>query len=568
VRYNWSSAGRPDWSALYARIQTLARSHPWTAIVGLPVVLVVALASGLVGLAGEAAPAGRWRSVPHSVPPNVVADYQFSTGFSAVQGGGQWLYQQWDGTRYTNMTWDPAGRQWRGACRFCLITRTGMHPDTKDAVLAWRAPRAGHITIVGTMGLANSATGDGVRTVIKKRTGSTVTKIWPSQQYQEIRPNFVAQHLLMTDVRAGDLIYFQANEIGTSAYDTLSWDPRISYDYQPEFTLDGAELVMRPADFQRVGITVAQDSSLSVVPNGTDFDFYHSGDFGRAIQKFRGELDQPAEVGVYSGNRFTNPRGLGGRWWLENIYRTNDGKLLAFCHIEDADVATTGWWAIGLAYSTDGGNTFRMLGEIVSQHIKDTGPNHNIFGVPYVVKDGYFYIYYGEPAASAARAPVGEVLDAASRGTVSDWHKYYRGGWTQNAMGGMASNVIAGTGAAYGTHGDAAYSTYLNRYILAGYAMAGVFLTFSTDAVCYEVPSWTLPINRRDSLAPYETIVDADGSDNAVVGSSFYLYYGYRFKATGVTHAQIPAVWRWLYRQKVTLNRAAFDHRAPTACAS
>jgi hypothetical protein len=33
-------------------------------------------------------------------------DYQFSTGFSDVQGRDQWYYLQWDGSRYSQTTWD------------------------------------------------------------------------------------------------------------------------------------------------------------------------------------------------------------------------------------------------------------------------------------------------------------------------------------------------------------------------------------------------------------------------------------------------------------------------------
>jgi hypothetical protein len=515
--------------------------------------------------------------VAHSAGPraparggSAVDGYQFSSGFSDVQGRGQWYYQQWDGHQYTDMSWDPAQHWWRGDCQYCIIARGWTHPDTNDAVIAWKAPRAGRVAILGDMdNQGYGQAGDGVRTVIRKKTGSTVEKIWPSGDYQEIRPGFAAQHVLTTDVRAGDLIYFQVDMASTTANDTLNWDPRIRYGFTPGFTLDQAELVMDPADFGRVGIASAQDSSLSVVPDGQGFDFYHSADQGRAIQKFRGTLDRPAGTPVYDDNRFTNPRGIPGKWWIENMYQTADGHLLAFCHIEGADVSTTGWWALGLAYSTDDGESFQILGTIVSQHVRDTGANRNIYGVPYVIRDGYFYVYYGEPRPAVARAPVAEVLDAANRGTVSPWRKYYRGAWNENALGGNASPVISGRPDGYAVHGDAAYSTYLGRYLLAGYGTGdnrGVFLTLSDDATCYEVPSWVQNAPGHDTLSPYETIVDVDGSDNGVVGRSFYLYFGYRFRVAGVSGAARADVWRWLYRVRVTLDRAGFDGRAAESC--
>ncbi|MBG6137244.1 hypothetical protein [Longispora fulva] len=514
---------------------------------------------------------------PPATGPGLADDYQFSTGFSTVQGG-VWSYQQWDGTTYTDMTWDPAQNAWRGACEHCLIARDWMHPDVNDAVVAWKAPRTGDVVIRGTMdhhGDGNRA-GDGVRTVIRQRHGGTVAKIWPSADYQVIRPNFTAQHIVQAHVEVGDVVYFHLNRSATTASDTTSWDPRISYDYQPKFTLDEAELVMDPADFDRAGIGVALDASLSTVSDGTNIDFYHSN--SDAVQKFRGTLERPAGTGLTS--RFTNPRNLDGDWWIENIYRTPTGRLLAFCHIENATtLSTTGWWAAGLAYSTDGGATFQKLGKTISTTVRDdTAPfDGNIGGVPYVVRDGYFYAYYGDPRPAVARAPVADVLAAAERGTVTPWRKFHDGGWEQKALGdlagpaGRATTVIPQDAVDYYmTHGDAAYSTYLGKYLLAGYsggAGKGTYLTFSDDGTSFEVPSWTQKSDNpaKDSLSPYETIVNADGTDNGVVGQSFYVYYGYRGKMANVVNSQYPQEWRWLYRQRVTLHRAGFDRPAANA---
>jgi hypothetical protein len=509
--------------------------------------------------------------------PVTVNDYEFVSGFSGVQGQGQWSYLQWDGTRYSTMTWDAANGYWRGSCTYCIISRGAVHPDANDSVIAWTAPRAGTVAVRGTMDHRGAADlpGDGVRTLIRKQSGTTTTKVWPSADYQTIKPNFMAQHIFKTTVNAGDILYFHVNKLGTTNHDTLHWDPRISYGYEPKFTLDQAELVMNPDDFGRAGILRAHDSSLSAVPNGTSFDFYHSGDWGAVLSKFTGTLAQPAQRKVYADGRLVTA-GSTERWWIANTYRTAEGHLLAFCHIENADPGTIGWWALGLAYSTDNGSSFVKLGHIVGQHVKGTAETGNIYGIPYVVKDGYFHIYYGDVTSAesrsvepaVARAPVSEVLDAAKRGTASPWHKYYNGGWTEPGLNGNASTPIIPDGVLYSTHGDAAYSTYLGKYLISGHTGhlgKGVYLTFSDDAVNYELPSWiqSSQVTDRDSLSPYETIVNLDGSDNGVVGQSFYVYYGYRFKMDGVdTDAEYATYWRWLYRQKVTLNRAGFDRNS------
>jgi hypothetical protein len=473
------------------------------------------------------------------------------------------------------MTWDAGAGQWRGAYEDCQIGPGWAHPSTNQAVIGWKAPRSGTVTVQGFMDhRIYTPASDGVRTVVKQQHGTGTTKVWPSAEYQVIQPNFMAQHVFKADVAEGDMLYFQVDQYGTQAYDTLFWDPEISYDVEPQFVLDQAEVVMKPEDFQRVGVSLAYDSMLSVVPDGNDqFDFYHSGGGpqGTVLSKFRGTLDAPGQTPVYTRNAL-NGR-TGDQWWIANVFQTDDHALLAFCHIEWADPAKYGWWGLGLAWSTDNGATFHRLGWIIGQHVKDAKGATNIGGVPYVAKDGYFYIYYsdvtnpGEPEkASVARAPITEVLDAARRGTVSPWQKYHDGNWSEPGLNGVATPIMR-NGEMFSTHGDAAFSTYLNRYLTTGYTHGpgrGVYVAFSADAVTYDDPLW---IQRslmpdKDSLSPYETIVNEDGTDNGIVGQSFYIYYGYRFRQAGVTTSEYPPLYRWLFRQKVTLNAAGFLPKA------
>jgi hypothetical protein len=503
--------------------------------------------------------------------------YRFSTGFSGIQGANQWYYLQWDGTRYSEMAWDPGAGEWQGGYRDCQIGPGWAHPDTNQAVIGWKAPRSGSVTVQGFMdNRMYTSASDGVRAVVKQQHGSGTTKVWPSAEYQVIQPNFMAQHVFKVDVQAGDMLYFQVDQFGTSAYDTLFWDPEIAYDVEPKFVVDQAEVVMTPDDFQRMGVSLAYDSMLSVVPDGDNqFDFYHSqggGSQGTVVSKFRGTLAEPAQTPVYTKNAL-NSR-AGEQWWIANVFQTDDHALLAFCHIENGDPARNGWWGIGLAYSTDNGASFHRLGWIVGQHVKDDVGATNIGGVPFVAKDGYFYIYYGDvttagaaPEPSVARAPIADVLDAARRGTVTPWRKYRGGGWEEPGLNGNASPVMP-NGPLYSTHGDGAYSTYLGRYLMTGYTHGpgrGVYITFSPDAVNYDVPAWLQRSSMpdKDSLSPFETIVNVDGTDNGIVGQSFYIYYGYRFRQADVTTSDYPPLFRWLFRQKVTLNAAGFSARAP-----
>lgn len=505
----------------------------------------------------------------------ITTDYQFKESFSSTQGHGQWYYKQANGSNYADMEWIAAGNYWRGSCPYCLIGNGWVHPDINDAVIAWKAPREGNVTLRGVAD-HQSLMGDGVRAKIMKFSNNQLTQLWPSSGYQVIQPNFMAQPIVKTQVAVNDFIYFHIDRgaVDNKDSDTTYWSPRVSYNYEPKYTLDKAEHVMTPGDFANIGVGAddAADISMSIIPNGTNFDFYHSSKHGSKSQKFTGPLNAPATFLQYNKYPFTDteiPNGTGCNtpegWWLANMYRTDEGHLLAFTHIENVKASENiGWWSIGLAYSTNNGNTFTKLGKIIGQETKEfpavcSDVHANIFGVPYAVKDGYFYLYYGEPRAAVARAPIAEVLAAAQNGTVSQWQKYYNGTWNEPGMNGHYSPIMPYNHVPhdFAVHGDAAYSSAIGKYVLSGYTHIGgkgVFITFSDDGVNYANPEWIVTSDSyaKGTLAPYITIVNEDGSDNGQIGQTFYVYYSYRPNGQ-------PNTGRNLYRQKITLNPAAFN---------
>lgn len=240
--------------------------------------------------------------------------------------------------------------------------------------------------------------------------------------------------------------------------------------------------------------------------------------------------------------------------WIVNLYQpqpVDDGELLAFVHEER--VAGSGGVAgngegrtrIGLAWSTDHGNTWTYLGRIVSPY-GDPQP-FNIEGAPYVVKDGYFHLYYkdrttsGQSIIGSARASVSAVLAAARAGNLGNdlWKKYHNGAFSSSAAsGGVASPItpnLWGT-----THTQAAYSTVTGKYYLPltflSWESGGTWINStvkiyeSTDAVNWDLAN---PIVVADeeaaSLRPtggyqYCSIVDRDGGVNATVGARMYVY--------------------------------------------
>src|SRR3989344_893043 len=182
------------------------------------------------------------------------------------------------------------------------------------------------------------------------------------------------------------------------------------------------------------------DGPLQTITNGSTRYWFNSNDINMA--KFSGTLDKPFETPlwnkptdqVFVGSQPipSNPDGTVPGYWIVSTYQESAG-ILAFIHVEHPnltrDVYDTGRTRIGLAWSADNGEHFAYLGDAI---IPNTDPEagFNIVGAPYLIKDGYFYIYFKDACGNAvARASVSDVITAAKKGKITPWMKYKSGSW-------------------------------------------------------------------------------------------------------------------------------------------
>lgn len=137
---------------------------------------------------------------------SVGGTYTASTGFSSTQGANQWSYKQWNGSAYSDMSWNSTDSYWKGTPTYCLIGSTWQHPDSTDSVRVWKAPAAGTVTVTGTVKKAVTTGGDGVRARIMKNG----TQVWPASGWQSIAYNDATgvSHNFTADVVQDDLLYF------------------------------------------------------------------------------------------------------------------------------------------------------------------------------------------------------------------------------------------------------------------------------------------------------------------------------------------------------------------------
>jgi hypothetical protein len=256
--------------------------------------------------------------------------------------------------------------------------------------------------------------------------------------------------------------------------------------------------------------------------------------------------------------------------WIANVYlNPENGHILGFIHLESNPPGGTrkvDYFRFGLAISKDGGRTFNWCGYIIEPDLsyetwfnhwypKGLGGLYSCMGFAnYIIKDGYFYIYYMDTkdveipdtsiiqdlpnnGVAVARARVEDVLKKAEFFKTANWNKYYQGKWDEEGLGGRFTPLnIKPKGF---MHGDAAYNSYLDKYILvtrtgkhvkpdggAG-KTSSVLISFSSDGLHWS--EWQA-IHKDNHLHDYPAIMST-GTNNEVTGKSFWVYYKYDYGA-------------------------------------
>ncbi|MCH5138375.1 right-handed parallel beta-helix repeat-containing protein, partial [Clostridiaceae bacterium UIB06] len=151
----------------------------------------------------------------------------FSTDFSTTQGQGNWYYMEWNGSKYSNMTWDSSQNKWKGSYQYNLIwSPSQIHPDSNDSAVAWKATKAGTVRISGNPKKSNTGY-DGVNVKIMKND----SQLWPASGWQFIGGTDTTgvTHEITGNVQVGDMIYFIVNKNGNNYGDETAWNPSIVY---------------------------------------------------------------------------------------------------------------------------------------------------------------------------------------------------------------------------------------------------------------------------------------------------------------------------------------------------
>jgi hypothetical protein len=335
------------------------------------------------------------------------------------------------------------------------------------------------------------------------------------------------------------------------------------------------------------------DGSIGVLKAGSSYTFYaangngHSSPDGQP-RRVTGTLDDPlanSEASLPIENLLDDFDYIGGG----PVYKDASGLMLMFYHAEKwpGGNGKLFWASIGMAKSTDGGNTWTDLGLIIT-HQTPYNPkatyNAEIGSGAFIIKrekDGrdYFYSYFmnrlGNGAdfnyanVSVARARVSDVVSAANAGTAPVFKKYckasigvgtFRGTcsatnrpWGEPGLGGLSSPLEPSNQDAI--MATVSYNSYLKKYILLGNANQPNFDWPASDIIYLESKDglqWSgrkILVGEDNRLAFYPTVIDP-GPDPRITGSGFYVYYVYSTNPTpeGVSSGNLS-------RRFITVNR-------------
>ena len=227
--------------------------------------------------------------------------------------------------------------------------------------------------------------------------------------------------------------------------------------------------------------------------------------------------------------------------WLMSIHKIGENELIGFTHnescydLEKECVKATKFFSIGLGYSKDNGRNWTYCGDMLRTSVYGNPGGNNIKGVPYLLRNGWIYIYFWEfpedgvyyPAV--ARAPVGEVIEAARKGRVVNWKKYRDGSWEEDGMTGLAGNVMSELDKTFNMHCQVAFMPAVGKYIMVTYEIGhpDIYLLASLDGLQWEVVESIRDHNRKDG-ASYPFFGDFYSDDGHEIDDDFYIYWARR----------------------------------------
>jgi hypothetical protein len=307
----------------------------------------------------------------------------------------------------------------------------------------------------------------------------------------------------------------------------------------PAFTVGEREVMMTEDQRERLGMKWFVDGNAGVLVRGDEVRFY--GANGREPVCFIGTRENPFQrlnrVSISTDNKDFQYLAGGP------LYRDPESdRIFLFYHAEIHRGTYKNFYSVlGLAVQADEqGFEFKDLGLVYTANIPGEQAENivEVCGSPYVIKDGYFYVYArdaskdGNPRQSnlsVARAEIAEVVKAGLAGKSATWMKYYDGSFSEPAIGGRSSPLEKGNP---GTRWmDVSYNSAIDKFVMvvASNTAPGkvdLFLSCSEDGIHWADRK---KIAVEEGEAFYPSIIGFL-ADPRKTGKEFYVYYTFSAK--------------------------------------
>ena len=320
-----------------------------------------------------------------------------------------------------------------------------------------------------------------------------------------------------------------------------------------------------------IGVVRAANGSLLVFGSGASFGRFGPGRniVPNGTYKFTGTLDRIAPgrtkgkwpaPSLIDGERERSPDGSdfdrdyagGGPTYLLHDPRSpNTTTLLQVYHGEFHPNGTGSpfYGASGLAVSTNNGETFTKIGEILSPHIarneffarQQTGGvtadaslvEADASGNPVAANADpagvYVYAVFSDRPDYASRQNLAiariakpDLLDAIAKKTAPHFTKFFSGGFTEPGIAGQSTFIVQDN--AYLATPSVAYDPALHRFVLCYQKNQKELVLRTAD----NLMSWSAPTTivsaEGDFKLFYPSLVGT-GSDPAVLGTTFDVFY-------------------------------------------
>jgi len=333
-----------------------------------------------------------------------------------------------------------------------------------------------------------------------------------------------------------------------------------------DFTIWQSEVIYTQGQRVTRNLNWWPDGNIGAVNNGDGTYTFYAANGGRVAMTV-GTLNKP----FGSSTRILNIQNqIEANDYIAGgpVYRVDENTLLLFYHLEKSPGGDGRrfYSMLGAAVSTTRNNRghfidFKDLGIIIRSNrpFRDNAISAvEMLGAAFAEYDGYLYVYFSDyidgpyfwnrNQLAVARASVYDIREAINNNTAPVFMKYYRGGFTENGLGGMSSQLEIGNPSIRWL--DISFNSYLNKFLMVAAQhiasdQVDLYLAVSDDGI-----NWSRRIliaNDRGEKF-YPSIIGL-GDDPRITGEEFYVYY---------THSIIGAWDRWrdarLVRRRIILN--------------